>query len=1729
MLIKIKFIKKNLQAFLCVYALFVFIPSGLKALNLMDDDALDYFINEEIEREEIDDFERAIDIDNLEFDRELFDRIRREKDEDIYVSPEIDDVFDLIEADPDDPPLLEYPPVMPDLPYEARLQITGRKSIALKTGHSFWLGDEEERTLTGNPPGLLRGFEMDQELRVRIQGQVGDKITVDVDYDDTKPAYDESARRISVVYKGDPDEIIQEAAFGDITLTLPRKHFIGYSRSVFGARVKGRYRNLDFMAIASQTKGRTEVKEFTGDTTFTRRDIRDIDYIRRRHYSIDVDTSVNHLPIEPGSVEVFLRDGVSETGVKMDVKYVSGDTHNDYFERLVPGRDFTVDHQTGILTFSSSLSRHYIAAVRFTGSQGTVGETDPVIFADEQREGGKTVTEYERKNFYSLGASRISRDDFVLRFLDTNRKPDTPPKPAYTVDYDRGILEFDHKMPFDPEDKKGIYDTHNPQHNYIIYVEFKSRIRQYFLRPNIVRGSERIVKDGRVLSRNTDYLIDYPSGFITFLRPEEIDETTTIRATYEYMPFGIAQQETLVGLRADYRFSRNLSMGGTLLYNFAASEREIPRVGQTPQSALVLGSNIDLTIPTGRYNPFPTRISAEVARSEMNPNTIGKAMIDDMDGIRITRSVSLRKDQWQIAATPSERVASPSWIDLDEDDDKYLSDINPNVSRDEDEKVWILEVDYDIPATDKGWGSDLEVSIVNPISRTGIDIGDMDKIQLWFKGDLTDAELDIDFGVISEDADRTGVIKPHPDKIEDSRIEGWQYVYPGTAPIRRNKGWNYDYVGGGVFTIGADNGRIDTNDLDRDGILDRVENVATFEQGPLSSDKWRRLEFDIGELGEGERANLRFVKHVRITVRNKSGARNRGKFYIAKLEAIGNHWEASDVHTDDSFRVLDVNTFDNPDYRRNSPEDEDIYKDIYSKVGGRDDIREGALELNYELEKTTSVYAYMEFPAALDFSRHKKLEFLLYGKDAGQDAVFFIEFGAGDNFYRKEYKISDYDFDSSGWEKFTISLSEKNLAELEKTGTPSISNVREIRVGIRNDSAGKLEGKVWVNVIHLSDSIKQVGTAERFDFSSTIPGILEYGGTYEHVTEDFQTITEPPRNQEITAYSANARLTLLDFLPVRGRYSQRETVTPADRIRDEDRNPYIRARDEGKVVRKDGSLDADLRIRRLPDIGGHYSRSIERSDFSGRIEELETIRGNLSYSPPLDVFIVPRSLRGNVRRTIRDTAWDDRIIDETRDSKSDGGKEDWSEVTYDFGGSSTFDMFGFLDFRPAYSKNVKDRTWDFYAGDYEGKEKTWPWSRRQKIDMNSTLTLARWFRPSFSYGIDTNEDYNFDTVNGSPVFIERKDVDRNFDIDSRVRFGVKHVIPGFDPVETLELDLNYRYEKGESYKNLPSTRSVFDKLDWRKEIDSDKVDSATKRDTRRYGTDWRPFDFMNLSGDWLKAVGDMRLRTNYRKINSFRLSQNTIYEKDSLTWPDLTADFGRLPRLPYAGRTITEIDLRGTYTLATDLEYSYSDGIDRDDDIHGISEEWRRRYGVNSRFKIRGRYDSLLDYTSESAEKIDLRDLNPWDWRDERRTYSGQIKVELRRYWDVIARFSHSRHERVSYPDILRTDSRSYSPSLSFRAVIDLPDIVNVPLFGDVAAGNRLRLDADLKADFARSELDIYRTNTNSYTFNCTGQLDVAANMRGSFGFGAQYVHNIERYANSYAGINLRAEVVITF
>lgn len=83
---------------------------------------------------------------------------------------------------------------------------------------------------------------------------------------------------------------------------------------------------------------------------------------------------------------------------------------------------------------------------------------------------------------------------------------------------------------------------------------------------NVPRGSVRVTAGGVVLTENVDYTVDYTSGRVTILNDAIIASGRDIKVTLEDQSMFSMQRKTMMGLDLNYEFSKNLTIGGTIMH-----------------------------------------------------------------------------------------------------------------------------------------------------------------------------------------------------------------------------------------------------------------------------------------------------------------------------------------------------------------------------------------------------------------------------------------------------------------------------------------------------------------------------------------------------------------------------------------------------------------------------------------------------------------------------------------------------------------------------------------------------------------------------------------------------------------------------------------------------------------------------------------------------------------------------------------------------------------------------------------------------------------------------------------------------------------------------------------------------------------------------------------------------------------------------------------------------------
>ncbi|MCX5776533.1 MAG: hypothetical protein NTX32_02755 [Candidatus Firestonebacteria bacterium] len=1077
-----------------------------------------------------------------------------------------------------------------ELPLESKIEITGRKGVSLNYGNVIRTNPPVGIPNTGgvSAGGIMSGFSLTQDLQVRLSGTVGKRVTVNVDFDDTK----EQQRDITLFYKGEPGELLQQARFGDVMLSLPNTEFTGYSKSIFGGEVELKYKDFTLKAIGAQTKGKTKTVQFTGGYSQQKIDLYDTSFVKQKYYKLQSD--VSHLPIIPGSEQIWIDDlngynnnyyntsNYLDRGpdvTKYTQKTVTGKYSIDY---LHPGTDYTIDYTTGVVTFIKAIQQNYVIVVAYKYSGGASGYDGTIFdFNDNNYSGNKMFLQtllgeaayYDRQlmNYYALGNKKILTPqydpEFVFKIYDQNNAEQPITNYGYSMDLDSGYFYINAaatvttntEKPFSPAPKPNAYPDSSSvltQSRYKMHIEYKYKFKTYQL-PNfsIVKYSETLLMNGVKLIRDADYTIDYESGFIFFFNEDRITEKTVIDVTYEYMPFGGGFQSNLFGARAELKLDP-LAIGSTYLYTGGQTPQDVPAAGATPSSLSLLDIDAKATISQsmmdslfGRVFFLPTEISfsAEMAKSTFNPNIFksnsgesGVAMLDGMESSDNIAGLGTDFTAWFASSIPSStgffNSSRASLLGLSSYDE-YSHD--PSVTT----KRQMLKLDYNLPAGN--WDA-----IRYVISSNGSDFSKYGYLEIWMNMDdwSKNVEFNVDIGEVSEDINANAILD-----TEDANGDGVLNAGEDTGITVPNIG--------GISQAGISNNRLDKEDLNNNGILDIGENCYryTFNTGSIplsyvagtvvnSLGTWKLIKIPLlfdTTIAKSGVPNKSLVKHARVWFTSSTGA--AGSIVLESLQFTGNKWERRDI-ADTTLDVKAINKLLDPSYLP-------LTNDFFIVNTTADLNREQSLSILYQnTNSSTSTvgmpYIYKNLAKPVSFIEYKNIRLDIYKKTAIAGDKFFLRIGSDESNYW-EYLV-EVDSLNTGWQAVTLPLN----APASKTGSSFfLGNVKIISMGVKSNGPN---GELWLNNLRLADPDLREGMASRLGGSVKFGDFFSTAVDYKKIDSTFSFFEDASVNSSLSVaqtyasvkqnqmyYSVVSNLKIADFMPLNVTYRRDELTTSA--------------------------------------------------------------------------------------------------------------------------------------------------------------------------------------------------------------------------------------------------------------------------------------------------------------------------------------------------------------------------------------------------------------------------------------------------------------------------------------------------------------------------------------------------------------------------------------------------------
>ncbi|MBA7623646.1 hypothetical protein ES703_31044 [subsurface metagenome] len=481
----------------------------------------------------------------------------------------------------------------------AELNLEGEIDLNLRYGGDFSL--KKDAVVGAGSSGITRGLEYDLIEKVILEGNVGERLYVEFDYDSerSEEGIAEESNTYSILYKGKNDEFLKEASLGNKYLSIPGSRYVPIDEGnpdSFALRAIAGWRNFYLEGLCRYEVATDGEKQFKGYKKNVDMKVPDIDYVKGKFFFIP------DINIDEGSLEVYR---TAEDGFDIPVD-------GKEFKLLQRGIDYDFDNTNGniylndTLELSDELIVYYKKEVdsevlsvgdNLLGVDAIIDSTDLLepddggrvnfnkdeVAFSEYFDGSQKYLYLKKKEFNSYWELK---NIYYLEELEGNVVYNLSIELLYTVnsginsnydsllnnyeiDTERGIIKFNfsdedfnteggfYPRPFPgeepfssrytPPDPKKPFDENNPIYGGINYPTSENSINtiriQYSYSAESFFLDFDLVPGSVVVTVNgvtldpAYYDVDHDFGIITFSE-DVIKPASDIVITYKYNPFG---------------------------------------------------------------------------------------------------------------------------------------------------------------------------------------------------------------------------------------------------------------------------------------------------------------------------------------------------------------------------------------------------------------------------------------------------------------------------------------------------------------------------------------------------------------------------------------------------------------------------------------------------------------------------------------------------------------------------------------------------------------------------------------------------------------------------------------------------------------------------------------------------------------------------------------------------------------------------------------------------------------------------------------------------------------------------------------------------------------------------------------------------------------------------------------------------------------------------------------
>lgn len=308
-----------------------------------------------------------------------------------------------------------------------------------------------------------------QEVQLTAKGKVGDKLSIEADYN-TQRLFD-FENQLKIEYNGYNDEVVKRILAGNVTLQT-NSGLIGSSQALFGILADFQLGALSLSSVVSQKKSKTEVKDFSRGVQEEAFNIKVWDY-SDSHFFLDtlykrsflnyyndvtINTRTDSLSINEQTFEVWVQTdnttvGYRQAGLHVNLPVLpSSGKYNDTLKsvptiiqgvqtygiaRKLDKTEYILNKFAGYLSLKINIPENYFVGVAY--QRIVTGEQFGTISTDSNSQPSDTLVlkmvkvpnlipdntlawDLKLRNIYRLPVTRVVQDgfEFDVKYLENN-------------------------------------------------------------------------------------------------------------------------------------------------------------------------------------------------------------------------------------------------------------------------------------------------------------------------------------------------------------------------------------------------------------------------------------------------------------------------------------------------------------------------------------------------------------------------------------------------------------------------------------------------------------------------------------------------------------------------------------------------------------------------------------------------------------------------------------------------------------------------------------------------------------------------------------------------------------------------------------------------------------------------------------------------------------------------------------------------------------------------------------------------------------------------------------------------------------------------------------------------------------------------------------------------------------------------------------------------------------